>query len=158
MTPTHPKFPNFVWDLEGAQKCFIPRDQTTGDLKSHHLQAPVTLTALSVPPRPPFLSAELWVIRYHISNLSQLCITIYIYSQYHIMHKKSFLRAPTASSGGGGGGGGGHVPPRPPPPPPPHLGPALRSIINPTVTKLWIYSIVLTLVIKKIYLKTLDII
>ena len=49
----------FVWDSEGAQKCFILRDQTTGDLKSHHLQARATLTALSVPPRPPFLSAEL---------------------------------------------------------------------------------------------------
>ena len=58
--PTHPKFPSFfVWDSEGAQKCFILRDQTTGDLKSHHLQARATLTALSVPPRPPFLSAEL---------------------------------------------------------------------------------------------------
>ena len=78
MNPTHPKFPSFVGDWEGAQKCFIPRDQTTKDVKSHHLQAPVTLTALSVPPRPPFLSEELWVICYHISNLSQLCITIYI--------------------------------------------------------------------------------
>ena len=37
----------FVWDSEGAQKCFILRDQTTGDLKSHHLQARATLTALS---------------------------------------------------------------------------------------------------------------
>ena len=49
----------FVWDWEGAQKCFILRDQTTVDLKSYHLQARVTLTALSVPPRPHFLSAEL---------------------------------------------------------------------------------------------------
>ena len=45
-----------------AQKCYILRDQTTGDLKSHHLQARVTLTALSVPPLPPFV---MWVIRYH---------------------------------------------------------------------------------------------
>ena len=30
-------------------------NQTTGDLKSHHLQARVT--ALSVPPSPPFISA-----------------------------------------------------------------------------------------------------
>ena len=36
-----------------VQQCFILRDQTTGDLKSHHLQAGVT--ALSVP--TPFLSA-----------------------------------------------------------------------------------------------------
>ena len=50
----------FVWDWEGAQKCFILRDHTTGDLKSYHLlQAWVTLTALSVPPRPPFLSVFL---------------------------------------------------------------------------------------------------
>ena len=36
-----------------VQQCSILRDQTTGDLKSHHLQAGVT--ALSV--APPFLSA-----------------------------------------------------------------------------------------------------
>ena len=53
----------FVWDWEGAQKCYILPNQTTGDLKSYHLQAWITLTALSVPPRPPFLS--------------QLCITVY---------------------------------------------------------------------------------
>ena len=50
----------FVWDREGAQKCFILRDQTTGDLKSHHFQARVTLTALSVPQQTHFLSAELF--------------------------------------------------------------------------------------------------
>ena len=39
-----------------VQQCCISRDQTTGDLKSHHLQAGVT--ALSVPPPPhTFLSA-----------------------------------------------------------------------------------------------------
>ena len=49
--PQHtPNFRFFVLDWEGAQKCFILRDQTTGDLKSHHLQARFTLTALSVPP------------------------------------------------------------------------------------------------------------
>ena len=51
--PTNPKFPSLDWDWEGAQKCFILLDQTTGDLKSHHLQAWATLTAMSVPPRPP---------------------------------------------------------------------------------------------------------
>ena len=35
-----------------VQQCCISRDQTTGDLKSHHLQAGVT--ALSVSPSPPF--------------------------------------------------------------------------------------------------------
>ena len=39
----------FVCDWEGAQKCFILRDQTTEGIKSHHLPAQVTLTALSVP-------------------------------------------------------------------------------------------------------------
>ena len=59
-SPNIPQFSKFfVWDWEGAQKCFIHGDQTTGDLKSHHLQAQVTLTALCVPPRPHFLSAEL---------------------------------------------------------------------------------------------------
>ena len=53
--PTHPpKFLSFVWDWEGAQKCFSLCDQTTGDLKSHHLQA--WITQLSQPP-------NLWVIR-----------------------------------------------------------------------------------------------
>ena len=75
LDPPTPQFAEFfVWGWEGAQKCFILGDQTTGDLKSHHLQARVTLTALSVPPGPHFLSAEL---QCHISNLSQLCITAY---------------------------------------------------------------------------------
>ena len=73
--PQHtPIFRVFVWGWEGAQKCFILGDQTTGDLKSHRLQARVTLTALSVPPGPHFLSAEL---QCHISNLFQLCSTVY---------------------------------------------------------------------------------
>ena len=79
---THPKFPSFVWDWEGAHKCFILRDQTTEDLKSHHLQAWATLIAMSVPPWPPSLSAELWVIRYHLGNLGNIMYYC-IYSQYH---------------------------------------------------------------------------
>ena len=105
--PQHtPNFCFFVLDWEGAQKCFILRDQTTGDLKSHHLQARVTLTALSVPPWPHFLSADLLC---HISYLSQLCIIVYTRNIIYIMREKGwlFLRALTASSGG-------HVPPRPP--------------------------------------------
>ena len=48
--PYPPQIPSFfVWDSEGAQKCFILRDQTTGELKSYHLQAQAALTALSVP-------------------------------------------------------------------------------------------------------------
>ena len=49
----------FVLGLGGGTKCFILRDQTTGDLKSHHLQTRATLAAMSVPPPPPFHSAEL---------------------------------------------------------------------------------------------------
>ena len=49
--PQHtPIFRVFCLGLGGGTKCFILGDQTTGDLKSHHLQARVTLTALSVPP------------------------------------------------------------------------------------------------------------
>ena len=56
-THKHPKFPSFfVWDWEGAQKCFILRDQTTGDLKSHHLQARSHSQPCLCPPRPHFLS------------------------------------------------------------------------------------------------------
>ena len=51
-----PNFRDFVWDWEGAQKCFILRDQTTGDLT---FTSPGHTHSLSVPPRSPFLSAEL---------------------------------------------------------------------------------------------------
>ena len=86
---TQPKFPSFVWDLEGAQTCFIFRDQTTGYLKSHHLQARVTLTALSVPPRQPFLSAEFWVIRYHLGYLgSEQSINMCL--NFQIMHYRIY--------------------------------------------------------------------
>ena len=54
-----------------------------------------------------FSRAVMWVIRYHISYLSQLCITVLIYS--HKLREKKFLRALTASKGGGG-----HVPPASP--------------------------------------------
>ena len=60
--PYHPKFPS---GMGGAQTCFILCDQTTGDL-----QARITLTAPSVP--PPFLSAELWVIRHHLGNQGRM--------------------------------------------------------------------------------------
>ena len=86
---TQPKFPSFVWDLEGAQTCFIFRDQTTGYLKSHHLQARVTLTALSVPQRQPFLSAEFWVIRYHLGYLgSEQSINMCL--NFQIMHYRIY--------------------------------------------------------------------
>ena len=48
--PTHthtqpPNFSSFVWDWEGAQKCFILRNQTTGDLtpftSQDHTRSPV---------------------------------------------------------------------------------------------------------------------
>ena len=89
---TQPKFPSFVWDLEGAQTYFIFRDQTTGYLKSHHLQAWVTLTALSVPPRQHFLSAEFWVIRYHLVYLGREQFKFLNYALPYIlaMRKKNY--------------------------------------------------------------------
>ena len=88
--PIHPKFPSFVWDWEGAKKCFILRDQTPGYLKSHHLQAWTTLTAMSVPPRPPFLSVELWVVRYHPGNLYRYYNAFTVYTRNIIKLKKSY--------------------------------------------------------------------
>ena len=69
-----------VLDWMGAQKCFILHDQTAGDLKSHHLQARATLTAMSVPPRPPFLSAELWINCDHLGNLGIIMHTVYTHN------------------------------------------------------------------------------
>ena len=85
LPPTHPKFLSLVLDWEGAKKCFILRDQTIGDLKSHHLQARATLTAMSVPPE----ASELWVIRYHLGYLG-IIMHYRIYSQYDIMRKNVF--------------------------------------------------------------------
>ena len=104
--PTNPKFLSFVWDWEGAQECFILCDQTTGDIKFHHLQARAALTAMSVPPRPPFLSAELWVICYHLG----IIMHYRMYSQYHNTHnilkcaKNIFLGTQCLFGEGRGGG------------------------------------------------------
>ena len=94
----------FVWDSEGAQKCFILRDQTTGDLKSHHLQAQATLTALSVPHGHLFLQQSCYVG----NPLSYKYALPYIYSQSHIMREKCYIFKGTHSLFGG------HVPPGPP--------------------------------------------
>ena len=112
--PPTPNFRVFVWDREGAQKCFIRRDQTTGDLKSHHLQAWATLTALSVLPRPPFFQQSCYVG----NPLSYKYALPYIYSQYHIMREKCYFFL--GHSQPLRGGGGGTCPPGPP------LSPALR--------------------------------
>ena len=64
-----------------VQQCCISHDQTTGDLKSHHLQAGVT--ALSVPPSPPF------------------------FQQYMKKVFLLFFKGTHGLFGGGGGGGGG---------------------------------------------------
>ena len=74
--PHPPQISEFCFGLGGGTKVLILCSQTTGDLKSNHLQAWVTLTALSVPSLTPFLSAELWVNRYHVGNLSQIRITV----------------------------------------------------------------------------------
>ena len=48
--PTHQsQISEFCLTLGGGTKVFYPRDQTTGVLKYHHLQARVTHTAMSVP-------------------------------------------------------------------------------------------------------------
>ena len=62
-----------------VQQCSILRNQTTGNLKSHHLQAGVT--ALSVPPLPHLFFQQ------------------YMKKFFFL----SFLRALLGSSGGGGG-------------------------------------------------------
>ena len=77
----------FVWDNEGAQKCFIFRDQTTGDSKSHHLQARATLTALSVPHGHLFFQPSCYVG----NPLSYKYALPYIYSQYNIMREKCYI-------------------------------------------------------------------
>ena len=91
----------FVWDWEGAQKCFILRDQTTGNL---------TFTDIS--------HSQPCLCPHGLLFLQQLCITVY---SRNIIFCIKFFRTLTASSGGGGGGGGGGgtCPPGPP------LGPAL---------------------------------
>ena len=89
--PHHqPQISEICLVLVGAQKCKILHDQTTGDLESHHLQAgPHSQPCQTVPPRPPFLSGELWVICY--LPILHYCI----YWQYHIYpiirEKKFFL-------------------------------------------------------------------
>ena len=106
--PPSPIILSFVWDWEGAQKCFILCNQTTGDLKSHHLTTRVTLTALSVPPRAPLLSAELWVICYHLGNLGIMCIPNYalpyILAISYNARKFIFLGHLRPFQWGGGGG------------------------------------------------------
>ena len=101
--PNTPQFSEFfVWG------CFILRDQTTGDLKSHHLQARVTLTALSVPQGHIFFQQSCNVI---FSNLSQLCITVYTrviiecVKNVFLWHSWSLrgARAPKAPLGSGTG-------------------------------------------------------
>ena len=67
----------FVWDWEGAQKCFFLRDQTTGDLtftSRGYTHSPVCAPKASF----SFSRVVMWVICYHINNFSLLCITLYI--------------------------------------------------------------------------------
>ena len=103
----HPQISEFfVWDWEGAQTCFILRNQTTGDLtftSPGHTHSPVCAPTASF----SFSRVDMWVICYHISNHSQLCITVYTYSQYHIFSCVIFFGHSQSLQGGGGGGGGG---------------------------------------------------
>ena len=104
----------FVWDWEGAQKCFILRDQTTGDLtftSPGHTHSPVCAPATSF----SFSRVVMWVICYYIGNLSQLCITVY---SRNIILCVNFLGHSQLVRGG-------TCPPGPSPPPP--LGQALQT-------------------------------
>ena len=59
----------FVWDWEGAQKCFILRDQTTEDLtftSPGHTHSPVCAPTASF----SFSRVVMWVICYHISIIT----------------------------------------------------------------------------------------
>ena len=76
MLPIHPsQISEFCFGLGGGTKVFYPprpdyrRFQIFAlflTFKISSFTAQATLTAMSVPPRSPFLSAELWVIRYHL--------------------------------------------------------------------------------------------
>ena len=59
--PTHPKIRSFgvLFGTGRGHKSVLFFTTRLQILKSHHLQARLALTALPVPPRPPFLSAEL---------------------------------------------------------------------------------------------------
>ena len=59
-----PLFPRLFGKV---QQCCILRDQTTGDLKSHHLEAGVT--ALSVPPSPTFSFSSTWKVFFCLFGL-----------------------------------------------------------------------------------------
>ena len=78
---------------------------------------------MSVPPRPPFLSAELWGIRYHLGNLG-IIMHYRIYSQYHLM--REFFLWHSQPLGGGGG--------RAPMPPPWHGTDKVCQLITNVMT------------------------
>ena len=105
--PTHPKFPSFVWNWECAQTCFILRDQTDyrrfkipSFTSQGHTHNHVHSQSCLCSPRPLFLSAELWVISYHLGNLG-IIIDYRMYSQYHNTRNIIFC----AKKFGGGGVG-----------------------------------------------------
>ena len=83
MLPIHPsQISEFCLGLGGDTKVFYPPPpDDRGFLifalifalfptfKISSFTSPGHMSAMSVPPRSPFLSAELWVIRYHLGNL-----------------------------------------------------------------------------------------
>ena len=73
----------------------------------HHLQAWATLTAMSVPPRPPFLLCRIVVNRYHPGNLYRYCYALPYILAISYNARKKFLGHSRPRGGGGGGGGGG---------------------------------------------------
>ena len=101
----------FVWDWEGAQKCFILRNQTTGDLT--FTSPGQTHSPVCAPHGLLFFQQSCYVgnLLSYISNIFQLCITVYscnIISCMNFLGHSQPLR-------------GGTCPPGPP------LGPALQG-------------------------------
>ena len=103
--PSTPNVRVFCLGLGGGTKVFYP---PRPDYRRFNIYKPGSHSQPCLCPTASFsFSRVMWVICYHINNLSLLCITVY---SRNIIFYVNFFRALTASSGGGGG----HVPPRPP--------------------------------------------
>ena len=113
--PRHPpQISEFCFGLGGDIKVFHPPRPDYRRFKIPSFTSPGhTPSPVCVPMAwPPFLSAELWVIRYHLGIFPNCSLPYILAISYNA--QKNFFRALTTSSGEGG-----HVPLRAP------LGPAL---------------------------------
>ena len=71
--PHPPQISEFCLGLGGGTKVFYP---LRPDNRRFKIPSFTSLSHTHRPPRTPSLSAELWVICYHLGNLSQLRITV----------------------------------------------------------------------------------